>query len=109
VSQYAALAAITGKKDAVDGFQKEFAKRRKIVIDSLKGSKKLQLIAPEGSYYAFIKVTDNIDDYDLAMRLLHEAKVAVVPGSVFGLGGDSHIRISFGGEEEEIKEGMKRL
>jgi len=109
VSQYAALAAINGKKDAIGIFQKAFAKRRKIVIDAVKDSKRLQLVAPEGSYYAFIKVAGNIDDYDLAMRLLHEAKVAVVPGSAFGLGGESHIRISFGGEEEEVREGMKRL
>ncbi len=109
VSQYAALAAITGKKNVVEDFQKEFATRRKIVIDSLKGAKKLQLIAPEGAYYAFIKVAGNVDDYDLAMRLLHEAKVAVVPGSAFGLGGESHIRVSFGGEEGEIREGMSRL
>lgn len=109
VSQYAALAAIIGKKDAVVNFQKEFAKRRQIVIDALKGSQKLQLVSPEGSYYAFIKVAGDVDDYDLAMRLLHEAKVAVVPGSAFGLGGESHIRVSFGGEEKEIREGMRRL
>jgi aminotransferase len=109
VSQYAALAAITGKKDAVSEFQKEFAKRRQIVMEALNNSKKLNLISPEGAYYAFIKVAGDVDDYDLSMRLLHEAKVAVVPGSAFGLGGESHIRVSFGGEEKEIREGMRRL
>ena len=67
------------------------------------------MIEPEGAYYAFVKVEGNVDDYALAMRLLHEAKVAVVPGSAFGLGGESHLRISFGGEEKDIREGMKRL
>jgi len=109
VSQYAALAAITGKKDAVEDFKKAFEKRRQIVIDALKNAKNIHLVAPEGAYYAFAKVDGNIDDYDLTMRLLHEAKVAVVPGSAFGLGGESHIRISFGGEEKDIKEGMRRL
>jgi aminotransferase len=109
VSQYAALSALTGKQDAVEGFRNGFLKRRQIVIDALKKSKKLHLVAPEGSYFAFVKVAGNIDDFDLAMRLLHEAKVAVVPGSAFGLGGESHIRISFGGEEDQIQEGMKRL
>jgi len=109
VSQYAALGAITGKQDTVLEFKQAFAKRRQIVLDALKDSKKLQLVSPEGSYYAFIKVAGDVDDYDLSMRLLHEAKVAVVPGSAFGLGGESHIRISFGGEEKEIYEGMKRL
>ena len=109
VSQYAALAAITGKKDSIIEFKKAYAKRRQIVIDALKKSKKLQLVAPEGAYYAFVKVVGDVDDYDLTMRLLHEAHVAVVPGNAFGLGGESHIRISFGGEEKDIREGMKRL
>ena len=109
VSQYAALAAITDKQDTVAEFRKEFIKRRKIVLDALNGVKSVQCAAPESSYFAFVKVAGNIDDYDLAMRLLHEAKVAVVPGSAFGLGGESHIRISFGGEEKDLREGMKRL
>lgn len=109
VSQYAALAAITDKQDSVAEFRKEFMKRRKIVLDALKGLKNVHCAVPKSSYFAFVKVSGNIDDYDLAMRLLHEAKVAVVPGSAFGLGGESHIRISYGGEEKELREGMKRL
>src|SRR6266480_6760463 len=35
VSQYAALAAITGKQDAVQGFKRDFEKRRQIVVDAL--------------------------------------------------------------------------
>lgn len=109
ISQYAALAAITGKQDVVKAFRKGFEKRRQIVLDAVKGAKKIHLVAPEGAYYAFAKIEGEVDDYDLAMRLFREAKVAVVPGSAFGIGGESHIRISFGGEEKDIKEGMRRL
>lgn len=109
VSQYAALAAITDKQDTVQEFRKAFIKRRQIVLDALKEVKNIHCTAPESSYFAFVKVDGNIDDYDLAMRLLHEAKVAVVPGSAFGLGGESHIRISYGGEEVALREGMRRV
>lgn len=109
VSQYAALAAITGTQNEVIGYKKAFEKRRKIVIDMLAKSQKIQLTIPEGAYYAFAKITGEIDDYDLAVRLIHEAKVAVVPGSAFGVGGESHIRISFGGEENNLIEGLTRL
>jgi len=108
-SQYAALAALKGSQDLVKNYASTFSQRRKIVIDSLKKSEKIKLITPEGAYYGFPKIIGNIDDYDLAIRLIHEAKVAVVPGSAFGLGGESHIRISFGGEEEQLKEGLDRL
>jgi aspartate/methionine/tyrosine aminotransferase len=41
--------------------------------------------------------------------MLKEAEVSVVPGSAFGPGGQGHIRISFGLEEERLREGLKRL
>lgn len=109
VSQYAALAALQGKQDVVKEYRNAYAKRRQIVVNALGKTDKLHLVKPEGAYYAFAKVIGNADDYDLSMRLLHEAKVAVVPGSAFGPGGESHIRISFGCEEAPLKEGLRRL
>jgi aspartate/methionine/tyrosine aminotransferase len=109
VSQYAALAAITGPQDNVKYYLQEFTKRKKIVMDALKKTRKLTCVAPEGAYYAFPKFITPIDDYDFAVRAMHNAKVAVVPGSAFGLGGEHHIRISYGCEEPDLKEGMKRL
>lgn len=109
VSQYAALAALQGEQDIVKEYRDAFEKRRNIVVDALKQTDKLQLVLPEGAYYAFPKITVPVDDYELAIRLVREAKVAVVPGSAFGLGGENHLRISFGGEEKLLKEGLERL
>lgn len=109
VSQYAALAALRGKQTVVKNYRDAFFKRRQIVIDELAKCKKLELVKPEGAYYAFVKVRGDVDDYDLSMRLLNEAKVAVVPGSAFGPGGESHMRISFGGDEAQLREGLRRL
>lgn len=109
VSQYAALAAIEGKHDVINEYRQAFKKRREIVMNAISKTDKLKLVKPEGAYYAFTKVAGRVDDYELAIRLLREAKVAVVPGSAFGPGGESHIRISFGGEEEKLKTGLERL
>lgn len=109
VSQYAAIAALEGPQDVVEEYRKAYEKRRKIVLEELRRTDRLQLIKPEGAYYALAKVAGNVDDYDLSMRLLHEAKVAVVPGSAFGPGGESHIRISFGCEEDQLREGLRRV
>jgi aminotransferase len=109
VSQYAALAAITGEQSIVREFKDAFTKRRQIVIDALAKSTKMKLIVPEGTYYAFVKYNFGVDDEALAIRLMREAKVAVVPGNAFGLGGENHVRISFGGDEKELEEGMKRF
>lgn len=109
VSQYAALAAITGDQAIVTEYKEAFEKRRNIVIKAIKKSNKLQLTIPKGSYFAFVKVLKDVNDYDLALKLLHEAKVAIIPGSAFGLGGENHLRISFGGEEKQLKEGLERF
>jgi len=70
--------------------------------------KKLQLILPQGAYYAFVKVLTPIDDYAFAMKLLEEAKVAS-SRQRFWFRGENHVRISFGGDEEKLKEGLERF
>lgn len=109
VSQYAALAALQGPQKVVEEYARAFEKRRGIVMKALEKTDKLTLVKPDGAYYAFPRVAGNVDDYELSIRLLREAKVAVVPGSAFGPGGESHIRISFGGDEDKLKTGMERL
>ncbi|MEI6532438.1 MAG: acetolactate synthase small subunit [Candidatus Roizmanbacteria bacterium] len=109
VSQYAALSAIQGDKKDVEYFKNQFEKRRAIVMEELLKTDKLSLVQPEGAYYAFIKVNFEIEDYDFAVELVNNAKVAVVPGSAFGLGGENHLRISYGCEEDQLREGMRRL
>lgn len=109
VSQYAALAAITGPQDEVANFKKAFERRRDIVTKELAKTDQLQYTIPQGAYYAFPKVTAGVDDVAFAMRLIKEAKVAVVPGSAFGAGGESHLRLLFAGEDELLQEGLKRF
>ncbi|MBI2074895.1 MAG: acetolactate synthase small subunit [Candidatus Levybacteria bacterium] len=109
VSQYAALAAITGKQDIVSYYKQSFEKRRKIVVDELAKTNMLSYTMPQGAYYCFPKLKKSVNDVELAIRMIKEAKVGVVPGSPFGLGGENHIRISFGCEEEVLREGLRRL
>lgn len=109
VSQYAAIAALEGTQKCVEEFRKEYISRRQIVVNALKKTDKLTMVLPKGGYFAFLKIKNTIDDYELAVKLVKEAKVAVVPGSAFGLGGAGHIRISFGCEPAQLKEGLKRL
>ena len=45
----------------------------------------------------------------LAAYLLDEAKIALVPGDVFGPGGEGYLRMSFANSYENIEEGCRRL
>ena len=67
----------------------------------------LQCIAPEAAAIAFIKYDLNINSTDLAMRLINEASVMIVPGDHFGL--DGYMRISFGLPRDYLLGGLKGI
>jgi aminotransferase len=110
VSQYAALAGITTHKKIISENISVYRKNRTIIMKELDTlSQHFSYSIPEGGYYIFPKLKHIKDDVTFCFDLLKKAKVAIVPGSDFGPGGEGHIRICFGKSEEEIKEGIKRL
>ena len=45
----------------------------------------------------------------LAVRLIEEAGVITIPGGSYGPGGEGHLRISYGGNEQELNEAFDRI
>lgn len=109
ISQRAAIEAINGDQDAVTEHKREYATRRERAIQLLSSVPGVTLLPPEGAYYAFAKYSADISSTELAKRLLEEAKVAVIPGSAFGTGGEGYFRISYGVEEPVLVEGVQRI
>jgi aspartate aminotransferase len=68
----------------------------------------LQLLAPEGAFYAFPNISAlGMDSMTLCNRLLEEVGLAVVPGVAFG---DDHcIRLSCAAAESTLDDGLDRL
>ncbi len=58
-------------------------------------------IAPQAAAIAFIKYNLDINSTELAMRLIREKGVMIVPGDHFGM--DKYLRISYGLPEEYLK------
>ncbi|HLH85424.1 MAG TPA: aminotransferase class I/II-fold pyridoxal phosphate-dependent enzyme, partial [Thermoplasmataceae archaeon] len=69
----------------------------------------LHVRKPEGTFYAFPRYDLEIDSVDFSRQLLEEEKVAVTPGSAFGLSGENHVRISFATDESSIHQGLTAL
>ena len=46
---------------------------------------------------------------DLTEKILHEARVFITPGFIFGSNGERYIRISLCAKEEKIKEALERI
>ena len=67
-------------------------------------------VAPKGAFYVMARyLFSDEPSQDVASRLLQGARVITIPGGSFGLGGERHLRLSFGGEEAEINEAFDRI
>jgi len=65
---------------------------------------------PEGAFYAFPSVTETgLSDQEFAEGLLLEKHVAVVPGNVFGSGGEGHVRCAYAVSREDLARALQRM
>jgi len=109
VSQYAALAALTGPQDDVDKMREAYARRRHIVMSAL-DAMGIPYGIPQGGQFIFANIGfTGMNSVDLAKRILAEQHVLVYPGAAFAKGWDDFIRITFLQPEEKLEEGMERL
>lgn len=108
-AQMAALEALQNGRDEMLKMVAEYDRRRRLV---LKGFAEIGLscFEPKGAFYAFPSITNTgLSSEEFAERLLMEAKVAVVPGSVFGSNGQGHIRCSYAASVENLTEALERI
>lgn len=108
-SQYAAIEALKNCDDAVEKMREEYDQRRRIMVDGF-NRLGLECREPNGAFYAFpcIKST-GLTSEEFCEKLLYSKKVAVVPGTAFGLGGEGYIRASYCYSVQHINEAIKRI
>jgi aspartate/methionine/tyrosine aminotransferase len=110
VAQRAALTAIEAPQDCVREMVATYDKRRRIVYEGLNAVDGITCLKPESTFYAFPNIKSfGLSSWDLARYLVKEHKVAVVPGSIFGKGGEGYLRLSFAASIEQLKEGIARI
>jgi len=117
VSQAASIEALKGSQDYVEMMRKEYEQRRNYLYDALTSIKGITCYKPEGAFFLFPNFTNYFHksthvfriehSFDLAMYLLHQVKVATVPGSAFGAEG--YLRLSYATSMENLKEGVERI
>lgn len=108
-AQIAAVTAIEKGSEYVDAMRLEYNHRRRLIVDGL-NNLGLTTFEPHGAFYAFPNITiTGMDDEIFAQKLLEEEKVAVVPGSAFGPGGEGFVRCSYATAYEKIEEALLRI
>ncbi|MGL5151668.1 MAG: aminotransferase class I/II-fold pyridoxal phosphate-dependent enzyme [Clostridium sp.] len=108
-AQYAAIEALKNSDDDVKMMNKEYNRRRRVLVD---GFRKIGLdcFEPKGAFYVFpcIKSTGMTSD-DFCEKLLLQEKVLVVPGNAFGSCGEGFVRACYASSMENIMEALKRI
>ena len=108
-TQWAALAAFTTNSDFLEKNRAAYLERRNLLLAGL-NEVGLPCESPAGAFYAFPDVTRiHADSRKAADILLDRAKVATVPGIVFGEHGEGHLRFSFSTSLENIEAGLDSL
>ena len=108
-SQWAALAAFGLPSDFYEGIRRAYRERRDLLISGL-NELGLPCEPSAGAFYAFPDVSRvHPESRAAADILLERARVATVPGVVFGEHGEGHLRFSFSTSPETIKAGLDSL
>ena len=109
ISQKAAEAALTGPRDAVEAMREAYRRRRDLAL-ALLDERGIGYARPGGAFYVMVDVTSAGEPSEaFALRALRERRVAVVPGSAFGEGGEGMVRVSLAASEDAITLGLERL
>ncbi|WP_339266908.1 aminotransferase class I/II-fold pyridoxal phosphate-dependent enzyme [Paenibacillus sp. FSL K6-1330] len=109
MGQIAALECLRNGLGDRDVMKQAYDERRKMFVQGLTDIG-LSCRDPQGAFYAFPSITGTgLGSQQFAERLLREAKVAVVPGHVFGAGGEGFIRCSYATSSDQLSEALDRM
>jgi len=109
MGQVAALEAIRSAEEEKNKMVDEYRLRRNMFVAGLNRIG-LPCHIPEGAFYAFPSVKETgLSDTEFAEQLLKEQRVAVVPGSVFGAGGEDHLRCAYAVSRKQLAGALERI
>ncbi|MBY0447677.1 MAG: pyridoxal phosphate-dependent aminotransferase [Hyphomonadaceae bacterium] len=118
ISQYAALAALSGPQDFIATRAAVFQRRRDLVVGMLNAAAGLRCRTPEGAFYVYPSCAGVLgkrapsgavigSDEDFSRELLEAEGVAVVHGAAFGL--SPYFRISYAASDAVLEEACRRI
>jgi len=110
-SQVGAAAALGVGRGYCEPYVREMATIRDIVVKELGALGDLARVpAADGAFYVLLRVNTALDPLVLAERLIREHKVAVIPGTAFGMTDGCYFRVAVGALQKATgAEGIGRL
>lgn len=108
-SQYAAVEALKNGEEDVARMREEYDGRRRYLLHRFR-EMGLPCFEPYGAFYMFPCIKKfGMTSEEFAAKLLESEKLAVVPGTAFGAGGEGFLRISYAYSLESLKQALARM
>ena len=109
-AQFAGIAALDGPDDSIDQMMEKFTQRRELIHKGLNDLPGVECSLPGGAFYAFPKVIGTgMNGAEFARKAMHEAGVAIVPGSAFGETCQNYVRFSFAASRDNISQALENI
>ncbi|MGC6424326.1 MAG: pyridoxal phosphate-dependent aminotransferase [Lentimonas sp.] len=104
--QVGACASFTLDRSFLTDYCKDLKVAAEYLYEELKDTA-LNVVMPKGGFFCFVDISKtSLSSDEFATALLDKTNVAVNPGIQLGDDWDSHIRISFAGNFDELKRGV---
>ena len=109
MSQYAALAAISGPQDVINDYYAIYDRRRRLLMDGLT-ELGLTYTEPQGGFFVYTNAASSgLSAFEFSYLLLKEGHVLIFPGTAFGEKWSDWLRISYLQTEEQLQEALVRM
>jgi aspartate aminotransferase len=116
VTQYGAVAALTGPQAATRAMAQEYQMRRDVLFEALEESPYVKAFKPHGAFYLWARIQDvwpghggGRDDWSMTNYLIDRSGIGSAPGSAYGVNGEGYIRLSLTVEENRLEEALQRM
>ena len=109
-AQFAGIAALDGPDDSINEMMEKFTARRDLIHAGLNDLPGVECSLPGGAFYAFPNVKGTgMSGSEFCKKAMHEAGVAIVPGTAFGKTCKDYVRFSFAASRDNITQALENI
>ena len=109
-AQFAGIAALDGPDDTINEMMEKFTLRRKVIYEGLNNLPGVECSMPGGAFYAFPNVSGTgMNGSEFCKKAMHEAGVAIVPGTAFGKTSVDYVRFSYAASKDNISNALENI
>ncbi len=95
--------------EETEEMRRAYERRRDILVDGIRDIPKIELLPPDGAFYAWTRFDTQMSSEALCVKLLETEKIAGIPGEAYGEEDAVCVRFSFAASDEELKAALPRL